>query len=213
MILARQRPFDGPVTLTADTAVTFGDIAGIASELTGRDIRRVVIDGDTWVAGQVAHGTPEFLARFLLGTFQAARQRRFAGVDPLLGELLGRSRARSATCSPSAWTRSARAKRFMPNGAWHPSPVAIGTRPVAAAAMTGARRRKVACDRNQVTSDTFGRVVLPGWGRSSPRTGVGERPGDVDLQVGGHGQHSGVEGHVVARAGGQAVARVEALGG
>ena len=28
MILAGERPFDGPVTLTADTAVTFGDIAG-----------------------------------------------------------------------------------------------------------------------------------------------------------------------------------------
>jgi NAD(P)H dehydrogenase (quinone) len=38
----------------------------------------------------VARGTPEFLARFMLGTFQAAREGRFAGVDPLLGELLGR---------------------------------------------------------------------------------------------------------------------------
>src|SRR5580693_268175 len=90
VILAGQQPFDGPVTLTADDAVTFGDIAGVASELTGRDIQRVVIDDDEWVAGQVAHGTPEFLARFLLGTFQAAREGRFAGVDPLLGELLGR---------------------------------------------------------------------------------------------------------------------------
>ena len=90
VILAGQRSFDGPVTLTADAAVTFGDIAGIASELTGRGIQRVVVDDDVWVAGQVAHGTPEFLARFLLGTFQAAREGRFADVDPLLGKLLGR---------------------------------------------------------------------------------------------------------------------------
>jgi NAD(P)H dehydrogenase (quinone) len=48
------------------------------------------VDDDKWVAGLVAHGTPEFLARFMLGTFEAAREGRFAGVDPLLGELLGR---------------------------------------------------------------------------------------------------------------------------
>jgi NAD(P)H dehydrogenase (quinone) len=89
-ILAGPRPFDGPVTLTADAAVTFGDIATIASEVTGRDIRRVVVDDDAWVAGLVAHGTPEPMARLLLGTFLAAREGRLAGVAPLLGELLGR---------------------------------------------------------------------------------------------------------------------------
>jgi NAD(P)H dehydrogenase (quinone) len=91
VILAGQRPFDGPVTLTADAAVTFDDIAGLASELTGGDIRRVVVDDEEWVAGQVAHGRPEPMARMLLGFFQAARQGGFAGVDPLLGELLGRT--------------------------------------------------------------------------------------------------------------------------
>ena len=63
----------------------------MASELTGRDIRRVVVDDEEWVAGQVAHGSPEPMARMLLGFFQAARQGDFAGVDPLLGELLGRA--------------------------------------------------------------------------------------------------------------------------
>ena len=90
VILAGARSFDGPVTLTADAAVTFGDIAGIASELTGRDIRRVVVDDDAWMAGLMAHGTPVPVARLLLGTFLAAREGRFAGVDPLLGDLLGR---------------------------------------------------------------------------------------------------------------------------
>jgi uncharacterized protein YbjT (DUF2867 family) len=89
-ILAGQRSFDGPITLTAPAAVTFDDIARTASELTGRDIRRVVVDDDAWVAGLVAHGTPEFMARFLLGTFLAAREGRFAGTGPLLGDLLGR---------------------------------------------------------------------------------------------------------------------------
>jgi NAD(P)H dehydrogenase (quinone) len=90
VILAGERPFDGPVTLTARDAVTFAEIAVIASELTGRDIRRVVVDDEAWVAGQVAQGGPEFMARFMLQTFQAAREGRFAGTSPLLGELLGR---------------------------------------------------------------------------------------------------------------------------
>ena len=90
VILAGERHFDGLVTLTASAAVTFDEIAGIASGLTGRDIRRVVLDDDKWVAEQVAQGHPEMMARFLLGFYQAAREGRFADVDPLLGELLGR---------------------------------------------------------------------------------------------------------------------------
>jgi NAD(P)H dehydrogenase (quinone) len=90
VILAGDRQFDGPVTLTASAAVTFAEIAEIASELTGRDIQRVVVDDEDWVAEQVAQGTPELMARFMLGFYQAARQGHFAGVDPLLGELLGR---------------------------------------------------------------------------------------------------------------------------
>jgi NAD(P)H dehydrogenase (quinone) len=90
LILAAARPLDGPVTLTAGTAVTFAGIAGIASEVTGRDIRRVVLDDEEWVAGQVAQGQPEPIVRFLLGAFQAAREGGFAGTSPLLGDLLGR---------------------------------------------------------------------------------------------------------------------------
>jgi NAD(P)H dehydrogenase (quinone) len=90
VILTSEQPFDGPVTLTASAAPTFDDIAGIASELTGRDIRRVVMDDEDWVAAQAAHGTPETAARFMLGFYQAARDGRFAGTDPLLAELLGR---------------------------------------------------------------------------------------------------------------------------
>jgi NAD(P)H dehydrogenase (quinone) len=90
VILTSERPYDGPVTLTASAAPTFDEIAGIASELTGRDIRRVVMDDEDWVAAQAAHGTPETAARFMLGFYQAARDGRFAGTDPLLAELLGR---------------------------------------------------------------------------------------------------------------------------
>jgi uncharacterized protein YbjT (DUF2867 family) len=90
VLLSGQRSVDGPVTLTSASAVTFADIAGIASELTGRDIRRVVLDDDRWVAEQVASGSPEPVARMLLTAFQAAREGHFADVDPMLGQLLGR---------------------------------------------------------------------------------------------------------------------------
>ena len=85
VILASERPFDGPVTLTASAAPTFGDIAGIASELTGRDIQRVVLEDEEWVAGQLDQGTPEMMARMQLGFFQGARAGGFAEVTPLLG--------------------------------------------------------------------------------------------------------------------------------
>src|ERR1700760_541322 len=90
VILARAGSFDGPVTLTAGAAPTFDDIAAIASGLTGRDVTRVVMTDEEWVTAQVEHGSPEPMARMLLGFFQAARQGSFAEVDPTLGQLLGR---------------------------------------------------------------------------------------------------------------------------
>jgi NAD(P)H dehydrogenase (quinone) len=90
VILAGERPYDGPVTLTADDAVTFDDIAEQASAVAGRPIKRVVMDDEEWIADRVAHEVPEFMARFMLTTFQASREGYFAGVDPTLGELIGR---------------------------------------------------------------------------------------------------------------------------
>jgi len=90
VILAGERTFDGPVTLTAGKAVTFDDVAAEASRSTGREITRVVVEDEQWIADKVAAGTPETMARMTLTTFQAAREGRFATVTPLLGELLGR---------------------------------------------------------------------------------------------------------------------------
>lgn len=90
IILTGQRPFDGPVTLTARHAVTFDDIATTVTELTGRDIRRVVVDDERWLADKIAAGTPEPLAHMLIRFFHAARSGHFAETDPLLAQLLGR---------------------------------------------------------------------------------------------------------------------------
>ncbi|MFR0357684.1 hypothetical protein [Streptomyces sediminimaris] len=70
--------------------MTFDDLAAMASAATGREVERVTLDDEAWIAEKVAAGTPEAMARMTLTTFQAAREGRFAGVGPLLAELLGR---------------------------------------------------------------------------------------------------------------------------
>ncbi|MFG3253743.1 NAD(P)H-binding protein [Streptomyces sp. NPDC048172] len=89
-LLAGDRAVEGPVDLTAPTAVTFDDFARIASDLTGRTIERVVVDDEEWVADQLASGVPEQTARLMLSWYQAARAGHFAQAGPLLAELLGR---------------------------------------------------------------------------------------------------------------------------
>ena len=103
IILASDSAYDGPVTLTADAAPTFADIAATASEMTGRTITIRVQDPDEWIAAQIATGQPEFVARFLLGMYQAAHDGFFAGVDPLLATLLDREpqTARDALTQPA----------------------------------------------------------------------------------------------------------------
>ena len=90
VILTSNGAYDGPTTLTASAAPTFQEIAAIASELTGRTIECVAVAESEWLAAQADHGTPEVMAQLLLGFYRAAQQGSFAGVDPLLGKLLGR---------------------------------------------------------------------------------------------------------------------------
>ncbi|WP_037368308.1 SDR family oxidoreductase [Amycolatopsis orientalis] len=85
VILAGDQAFDGPVTLTAPQAVTFDDVAELASRASGKKVERAVVADDEWIAGE-----PEEVARMKLTFFQAARQGHFAGTSPLLAELLGR---------------------------------------------------------------------------------------------------------------------------
>jgi NAD(P)H dehydrogenase (quinone) len=80
--------YDGPVTITANIAPTFEDIAGIASAATGQSVRFEVVDPEDWVRAQTASGSPEFMARFLLGMYQAATAGFFAGTGPLLSALI-----------------------------------------------------------------------------------------------------------------------------
>lgn len=89
-ILTADDPFDGPIDLTLPEPVTLADFATTASELSGRQIDRAIVDDETWVADEVASGAPEAVARFTLSMFQATRSGHFAHSDPALSRLLER---------------------------------------------------------------------------------------------------------------------------
>jgi len=89
-LAAGETGLDGRLTLTADEAPTFGDVASLASAVAGREVELVVVDPQEWLAAQVSAGRPEPVARFTLGVYEAAAQGFFSETPPLLGELLGR---------------------------------------------------------------------------------------------------------------------------
>jgi NAD(P)H dehydrogenase (quinone) len=91
ILLAQEGRLDGITPpLTAPEAFTMADLAAIASQLTGREIKRVIMSDEEWLSAKVAQGVPAPMAQMLLGTYRAARHGDFAAVDPTLGQLLGR---------------------------------------------------------------------------------------------------------------------------
>ncbi|MGP3751698.1 NmrA family NAD(P)-binding protein [Streptomyces sp. IBSNAI001] len=90
-VLADEGCFEGPTPpLTGGEALTFEDIAGIATELTGRTFTRVTAPDDRFLEQVVGGGVPRETAEQLLGIFTAARADEFATVDPTLAKLIGR---------------------------------------------------------------------------------------------------------------------------
>ncbi len=83
--------FDGVTpALTGPETFDLAGVAALASELSGRPIRRVVVPDSEYRAIQVAKGVPDPMADILLDFFAASRQGRFAPADPTLARLLGR---------------------------------------------------------------------------------------------------------------------------
>lgn len=76
--------------LTASEAVDLEGVAALLSDVTGRDVTRVVVDDDAWAAAAVGRGMPAAAADFALGMYRAARRGEFAVTDPALERLLGR---------------------------------------------------------------------------------------------------------------------------
>ncbi len=90
-VLADEGRFEGPTPpLTASRALTFDDIAALASEVTGRRFTRSTAPEAAFRDQLVAQGVPAHYADQFLGIFAAARAGEFATADPALAELLGR---------------------------------------------------------------------------------------------------------------------------
>lgn len=60
--------------LTAPEALDFADIAQALTDISGRTIKRVVVDDDEWKEAAIARGMPAPAADFTLGMFRAARR-------------------------------------------------------------------------------------------------------------------------------------------
>ncbi|HEX8432398.1 MAG TPA: SDR family oxidoreductase [Longimicrobium sp.] len=91
IILANEGRFDGPTPpLTGPEALDLADIVGIASDMSGRAVRRQVISDDELRSRMAARGAPGRAADMVLGLHAASRNGEFATVDPTLERLLGR---------------------------------------------------------------------------------------------------------------------------
>ena len=91
-ILADEGRYDGLTPpLTALEAFTFADLAAIASELTGREIKHVPLTDAQWASEKRTQGMPEPFITSMLGTYRAMRRGDFAATGPALAQLLGRS--------------------------------------------------------------------------------------------------------------------------
>ncbi|EQB17166.1 SDR family oxidoreductase [Sphingobium lactosutens] len=90
-ILAEMGKWDGITPpLTASRAVTMAEIATLASEVMGREVRHVTVPDAEWSKAKIAAGMPAIYTEMLLGTFRASRRGDFAATDPALETLLGR---------------------------------------------------------------------------------------------------------------------------
>lgn len=89
-ILASEGSFDGPTLLTGGDALDMNDLARVASDALGRDIRRVVVSDEAFEADLTARRVPLPLVKISLGFYRASRNGEFSRVDGTLEKLIGR---------------------------------------------------------------------------------------------------------------------------
>ena len=91
IILADEGRFEGPTPpLTGAVALDLADLAGIASEVLGRTVRRETLSEEDLRARIAARGLPPVVANITLGLYAASHAGEFAAVDPTLERLLRR---------------------------------------------------------------------------------------------------------------------------
>ena len=91
ILLADEGRYDGPTPpLTGHQALDLADLAGIASALLDRPVRRQMLPDDALRARMAARRAPDHAADIALGLYIASRAGEFARVDPTLERLLGR---------------------------------------------------------------------------------------------------------------------------
>lgn len=81
---------DDMLELTGSETLDLAGVAAIASELSGRPIRRTVVSDDDFREAMVARGAPPERADMALGIFRASRQGAFTRLAPTLEQLIGR---------------------------------------------------------------------------------------------------------------------------
>ncbi len=81
---------EATLELTGAETVDLAGLAALASELTGRPIRRVVVPDDRYRGGMLDRGMPPERADMMIGLFQASRQGGFTRIAPTLERLIGR---------------------------------------------------------------------------------------------------------------------------
>ncbi|MEO8779418.1 MAG: SDR family oxidoreductase [Rhodanobacter sp.] len=89
-VLASPDTTDRIYEVTGPAAITFDEIAAIASELTGKPLVHVAVDADKFRAGLAAAGAPPVMIKIMTG-FDVATALGFHGtVTPVVKDLTGR---------------------------------------------------------------------------------------------------------------------------
>ncbi len=90
VVLSQEDELDGATPpLAAVEAVDLARLSAIASEVHGREIKRVCVSEQEYRDTMVAHGTPERFVEMFLGLFRASRRGDFAANDSTLQRLIG----------------------------------------------------------------------------------------------------------------------------